>query len=340
LTRARACVSALLCAACIAATAGRPLHAQQQDRDMPPAAPRAWLDYLGEYGSTHDPVIVLETGGHVALLFNRTSLQTLRPVRGDTFAFTSDSQRVVFRRNGAHGIAEIALLNARYERRPIAPAEGAVFQIHPVRPVSELERIALRAQPPHETGDFLPSDLVELRDLDPSIRYDIRYATPRNFMGTTFYSSPHAFLQRPAAEALVRVSARLRQRGYGLVIHDAYRPWYVTRMFWDATPDSLRQFVADPSSGSRHNRGAAVDLSLYDLATGETITTVSGYDEFSPRAYADYPGGTSLQRWYRALLRNAMEAEGFAVYDAEWWHFDYHDWRKYRIGNQRFEEIH
>ena len=103
-------------------------------------------------------------------------------------------------------------------------------------------------------------------------------------------------------------------------------------MFWDATPDPLRIFVADPSQGSRHNRGCAVDLTLYDLATGEPVIMPSGYDEMSPRAFPNYPGGTSRQRALRKLLRDAMEAEGFAVYETEWWHFDYKDWRKYRIG--------
>lgn len=146
-------------------------------------------------------------------------------------------------------------------------------------------------------------------------------------------------MQRPAAEAVVRANARLKQRGLGLLIHDAYRPWHVTKMFWDATPDDLKDFVANPAKGSRHNRGCAVDITLYDLKTGNPIQMVAGYDEFSPRSFPLYPGGTSRQRWYRELLRQTMESEGFSVYEYEWWHFDYKDWKKYRIGNVTFEEI-
>ncbi|MFN2480696.1 MAG: M15 family metallopeptidase, partial [Pyrinomonadaceae bacterium] len=91
--------------------------------------------------------------------------------------------------------------------------------------------------------------------------------------------------------------------------------------------------------GSRHNRGAAVDLTLYDLKTGRPVEMVSTYDETTDRAYPDYPGGTSLQRWHRRLLRDAMESEGFTVYEAEWWHFDYQDWRKYPITNVPFDRI-
>jgi D-alanyl-D-alanine dipeptidase len=110
-------------------------------------------------------------------------------------------------------------------------------------------------------------------------------------------------------------------------------------MFWDATPSDMKQFVADPGQGSRHNRGAAVDLSLYDVSTRQPARMPSGYDEFSPRAFPDYPGGTSLERWQRNLLRTAMEAEGFSVYPWEWWHFDYSTWRSYRISNTPFDSI-
>ncbi|MEZ4456112.1 MAG: M15 family metallopeptidase [Gemmatimonadales bacterium] len=129
------------------------------------------------------------------------------------------------------------------------------------RPVEELRREALAATPP-EQGDFRASDLVELVTLDPTIKLDIRYADTTNFMSTRFYEQARAFLQRPAAEALVRANRRLRALGYGLLVHDGYRPWYVTKMFWDGTEPANHTFVADPAQGSRHNRGCAVDDAL------------------------------------------------------------------------------
>ena len=197
----------------------------------------------------------------------------------------------------------------------------------------------MRATPPVEGGQFRRPDLVELTKLDPTIKLDIRYATDQNFLSTAMYSQARAFLQRPAAEALVRANQRLHAEGYGVLIHDAYRPWYVTKMFWDATPNDKKIFVADPAQGSRHNRGCAVDLTLYDLATGKPIDMPGTYDEMSPRSFPDYTGGTSLQRWHRDLLRGAMESDGFAVYDSEWWHFDYQDWREYPILNAPFEML-
>ena len=138
---------------------------------------------------------------------------------------------------------------------------------------------------------------------------------------------------------MLRAHRELKAHGYGLIIHDGYRPWYVTKIFWEATPDDKKIFVADPATGSNHNRGCAVDLSLYDLKTGKEVKMPSGYDEMSDRAYADFPGGTADERARRALLRQVMEKQGFTVNPEEWWHFDYKDWKQYPILNVRFEDL-
>ncbi len=182
-------------------------------------------------------------------------------------------------------------------------------------------------------------DLVELVQLDSTIRLDIRYATPHNFMGRPMYAQARAFLQRPAAEAVVRVHRALHAKGYGLLVFDGYRPWAVTKKFWDETPPAKRSFVANPKKGSKHNRGSAVDLSLYDLRTGKEVVMPSPYDDFTPKASSSYAGGTDEQRKMRALLRSAMEAEGFRVEPGEWWHFDHRTWREYPILDIPFEKL-
>ncbi len=214
-----------------------------------------------------------------------------------------------------------------------------VFRIEPVRPVAELRQEALASTPPAPKGDERPGDLVELATLDPTIRLDIRYAGSDNFLGVPVYTEPRAFLQRPAAEALVRANAALKPQGFGLLVHDGYRPWYVTKIFWEATPPDKREFVADPAQGSRHNRGCAVDVTLYDLKTGKAVRMPSLYDEMSPRAYSDYAGGTQRERDTRDLLRRTLEAEGFTVLPEEWWHFDYRDWPSYAVQNVAFENL-
>ncbi|MCI0432059.1 MAG: serine hydrolase [Gemmatimonadetes bacterium] len=309
----------------------------------PAPAPARWAGLIGEYGWDHNTLYILERDGVLHALIEWFFLYPLEEVSTTEFRFPAwglyDGESLRFMLDAEGRAQKVVAASVTFDRREVGTDEGVTFRIAPVRPVTELRALAAAASPPRETGEFRETDLVELRALDPTIRYDIRYATANNFMAEPFYAEARALLQRPAAEALARVHRSLATRGYGLLIHDAYRPWSVTKMFWDATPPEFRHFVADPASGSRHNRGAAVDLTLYDLATGEPVRTVGGYDEFSARSYPDYPGGTTLQRWHRELLRDAMEAEGFTVYEWEWWHFDYQSWRSWRIGNVPFPGV-
>lgn len=315
--------------------AGDSLARVSDTRPAPP--PTAWRPLIGEYGWEHDVLYLLERDGKLFALIEWFGLYPLETVDADHLRFPAhglyagEVLRVV--RDATRRVSALDLGGLTFKRRAIAPDDGATFRIVPRRPIDVLRREASAATPPAQSSERQAGELVDLATLDPRIRFDIRYATTNNFMGSVMYDRAQARLQRPAAEALARAQRALAARGFGLLIHDAYRPWYVTRMFWDATPDSLRTFVADPAQGSRHNRGAAVDLSLYDLATGAVAEMVSGYDEFSPRAYPFYPGGTSEQRWLRTVLRHAMEAEGFNVYDAEWWHFDHATWRAWAVGN-------
>jgi D-alanyl-D-alanine dipeptidase len=218
--------------------------------------------------------------------------------------------------------------------------DGSTYKIKPLKPVEELRKAAFSMPPPREPDVTLECELVNLRGLDRNFKFDIRYATENNFMGARFYDSPGAFLQKPAAHALVRAARALACYGLGVIVYDAYRPWYVTKMFYDATPDAQKNFVADPSKGSRHNRGTAVDVGLYDLATGTLVDMGSGYDEFSERALPSYPGGTSYSRRHRKLLEYYMNRTGFTVYSDEWWHFDYRlNEVKYPIMNAPFDKI-
>ena len=314
------------------------------ERGKPAPAPEKFRALIGEYGPDYDTLYIFERGGKLWALIEQFEFDPLEQISDDVFNFPKrgfyDGEQLVFKRDASGRATEVVAANVLFKRRQIGPEEGAAqLFIKPVRPVQELIKESLTAAPPIEKGNFLKTNLIELTKLDPTIKLDIRYATTNNFLGSVFYSQARAFMQRPAAEAVARVNQKLHKLGYGLLVHDAYRPWYVTKVFWDATPDDKKIFVADPSQGSRHNRGAAVDLSLYDLKTGKPVEMVGTYDETTDRAYPDYPGGTSLERWHRKLLRDAMESEGFTVYEAEWWHFDYQDWRKYRIENVRFEEI-
>jgi D-alanyl-D-alanine dipeptidase len=310
----------------------------------PPAPPKPHhASLIGEYGWDHNTLYVLERDGQLWALIEWFFYYPLTELGPDRYKMPPTGlypdEPLDFTRDARSRGTNASLAGVDFPRRWVEPEEGATFRIDPLRPVEELRQEALAAVPPAQPDSLRPPDLVELVELDPTIRLDIRYATTDNFMGAVFYEQPRAFLQRPAAEALVRAHAALREDGLGLIVYDAYRPWSVTKMFWDATPEHQHEFVADPANGSRHNRGCAVDLSLYDLATGRIVPMPSGYDEFSPRAYPDYPGGTAEQRWNRERLRDAMEEAGFTVYEREWWHFDFREWREYPVLNVAFEAL-
>jgi serine beta-lactamase-like protein LACTB len=311
----------------------------------PADVPARWRGLIGEYGWDHNKLVILEKDGRLHALIEWFFLYPLEEESENVYLFPRDiglyhGEKLIFTRDPAGRATRVEAASVVFQRRKLDGEGGETFRIKPLKPVAELRELALKAKPPAEGGVlFREPELVDLTKLDPTLKLDVRYATTNNFLSTPLYRSAKAFLQKPAAEALVRAHRRLEKDGYGLLIHDGYRPWAVTKMFWDATPPDLRIFVADPEKGSRHNRGCAVDLTLYDRKTGKAVEMVGGYDEMSDRSYPDYVGGTSLQRWHRDLLRRAMEAEGFTVYEAEWWHFDYKDWRKYPIGNKTFEEV-
>jgi CubicO group peptidase (beta-lactamase class C family)/D-alanyl-D-alanine dipeptidase len=309
----------------------------------PKPPPHDWKGLIGEYGWDYDTLYILEKDGKLTSLIEWYEYEPLEQVSPNVYRYPRrglyDGETVAFTRDRAGRATEVKVGGVVFPRRAVGPSDGRIFRIKPLMPIPRLRAEALAAQPPKETGSFKQPDLVEVNALDPTIKLDIRYATTDNFLSSPLYQQAKAFMQRTAAEAVVRASHELHKQGFGLLIHDSYRPWYVTRMFWDGTPPEGRIFVADPSQGSRHNRGCAVDLTMYELATGLPVKMVGVYDEMSPRSYPFYPGGTSRQRWLRALLRHTMEEQGFSVYETEWWHFDYFDWRSYPILNLTFEQL-
>lgn len=309
----------------------------------PDPPPERWRGLIGEYGWDHNTLYLYEDLGRLRVLIEWFFAYPLEETSDSTFVFPQRGlyagETLVVHRDGRGQGTSVDLNGIIFPRRAVGPAAGGQLKITPVRPVPALLEEARMATPPPQPPGLRNADLVDLATLDSTIKFDIRYATTNNFVGTVFYSQARAFLQRPAALGLLEAHRWLRERGYGLLIHDAYRPWYVTKVFWDATPDSIHWLVANPANGSRHNRGAAVDLTLYDLQTGRPIEMVGTYDEATPRSLPDYPGGTSLQRWHRELLRAAMERNGFTVYAEEWWHFDFDSWREYPVLNETFEEL-
>jgi zinc D-Ala-D-Ala dipeptidase len=340
-------------AAASSSTSSEPLRSPAPFPGSPP--PRLHGDLINRTGdfanqNETDVFLLLERAGHLIVRDSAGAEHPVSPLaftrKGDQTSYTYSSNDTdpwvfAFEQHKSEPVWQLFTQLGPYHRLPYSVPIGSpnVVRVRPNRPLAQIRNEALAAVPPEEKGPFRKSDLVELASLDRAIRLDIRYATTNDFLGMPVYTQARAFLQRPAAEALLRALRKLEPLGYGLRIHDGYRPWYVTKIFWDATPADGKIFVADPAQGSRHNRGCAVDLTLFDLKTGESVEMTGLYDEMSPRSFPDYPGGTTLQRWHRDLLRWAMESEGYTVFESEWWHFDYKDWREYAIGNVPFEKL-
>jgi CubicO group peptidase (beta-lactamase class C family)/D-alanyl-D-alanine dipeptidase len=306
-----------------------------RDDALPALPPAELLPLLGEYGWDHNTLVVYEDRGELGVLIEWVARDLPQRLGAEEYVFQPGlygGDRLRFERDAGGAVVAVRVGGARFARRP-DPVPGS-FRIPLQRPIPVLLAAAATASPPPAEPTPRAADLVELAPLSPTLRIDLRYATADNFLGAAVYPvGARALLQRPAAAALVAAHGELAAHGLGLWVFDAYRPWSVTKVFWDATPEALREFVADPAQGSRHNRGCAVDVTLYELASGRPVVMPSDFDEFTPRAYPEYPGGTTRQRWYRELLRTTLERHGFTVNPGEWWHFDFQDWREYPIGN-------
>ncbi len=179
--------------------------------------------------------------------------------------------------------------------------------------------------------------ILDLELIIPNLKKDVKYATTDNVTKHVLYETPGVFLRSPAAYALKRVAEELALNGIGLVIYDGYRPYAVTKKIWEFVLDD--NFAASPKTGSRHNRGCAIDLGLYDIKTGDLLEMPTVFDEFTPKAGHSYHDLSLEIRANRALLRSVMEKHGFVVYDSEWWHYDYKDWKKFDLMDIPFEKL-
>lgn len=200
-----------------------------------------------------------------------------------------------------------------------------------------LDITATTAAYQREIGENDLMELIDLGDYIPHLAFDIRYAGTNNFTGLQVYTSGRAFLRKAVAEALAKAEAELNSMGLGLKIYDAYRPYAATLKFYALVKNT--DFVAAPWVGSRHNRGAAVDVTLIDLQTGDELLMPTAYDDFTEKAN---PACTALPEeaiQNRDLLVGVMRKHGFTVFQTEWWHFDFRGWEQYGLLDMPFDSI-
>jgi D-alanyl-D-alanine dipeptidase len=225
-------------------------------------------------------------------------------------------------------------------RRAIKPASLVVLLLAACSVAVPTNRYGLRVVPDAATYERLARAKPDTRLVDLAtlgLPLDIRYATPDNFMKQPLYPVAKAYLRAPAARALADVDRELAARGLGVKVFDAYRPYRVTEAMWE--PIKNPDYVADPAKGSRHNRGAAVDLTLIDRATGAELPMPTGYDDFTSRAahaFTDLPADAIANR---ALLREVMTKHGFEPLPSEWWHYDFQGWREFELMDVPLEAL-
>jgi len=179
--------------------------------------------------------------------------------------------------------------------------------------------------------------MIDLKEAIPNLKLDVRYATSNNFTNKVIYDTVRVFLVEEAVKALKSVANDLEKDSIGIIVYDAYRPLSVQRKLWEMYPNP--DFVADPKTGSRHNRGAAIDMSLYDLKSGKSLEMPTEYDNFTEKAshsFADLSEDILQNRLY---LKTKMEKYGFVSLNSEWWHYDYHDWKSYPVLDYDFYQI-
>lgn len=213
----------------------------------------------------------------------------------------------------------------RYSRRFFAGENGRPFRFAPANDWQALKAAADAAVMPAQLGTGQQAQLVDLAQAVPGLKFDLRYAQADNCFGQALTDDQRAFLDADAAQALAQAQQYLKSYGYGILVWEAYRPWSVSKLAYDALPADKKSMLPAPEVGFSHNTGRSIDVSLYILATGENASMISGFDEPSVRQYASFAGGTTLERYRRDLLRSAMQMAGFTASETEWWHFDYGD---------------
>lgn len=323
--------------------AGSVLAAAPQD------APKDIKHILGLYYGNGENILIRENNGGLELLyrfaqndksFAGSNIYPLSKLHFDSYTMneagpmSSTEASVRFERDadgygiscrvGGHTYSRYFMGEGIGERaKPFRLAE---------RSAEDWEKLRDEAAKAAEPAALAAGEQAKLADVAKiaGIKVESVYATNNNLFGAALYNTPKLYVAEGLLPALSKVQEVLAAQGYGLVLWDAYRPWHISKLANLALPEGKKDMLEDPDSkGSAHNTGLAVDVSLYDLATGEVVEMSSGFDEPSPRQYASYAGGTSRQRYLRSLLRETMENNGFKGIEMEWWHFEYADCDKY-----------
>jgi len=308
---------------------------------------------LGFYTGNNESILVREARGKLALVyrykqedrdFSASNIYPLIREHYDSYTLneagpmTSAESNIKFDRDKDGNGVSLRLGEHNYTRQFTNGEDGKPFRVKPEQSWENLRQEAKRAVLP-EQKEANRANLVDLADFVPNLHYDLRYTTENNLFGVPLVTSKKAYLDKDAAIALARVQERLKEYGYGLVVWEAYRSWSDFKLAVLALPKQYKKLLPTAEQGYPHNTGRSIDVSLYDLSSGEPVKMISDFDEQTPAQYSGFIGGTQLQRWQRDLLQEIMGLEGFKAIDMEWWHFDYKPEEKYELLNVSVDNL-
>ena len=323
-----------LAASAVLTMAASALEGASAEAAAPPSKEQQAL--LGVYYGGGEALLIRENEGRLELLyrylqddrdFAKAVVYPLHKVRFDSYTlvqagplFTGEAA-VRFERDNEGRGASLSLAKERYSRY-FMPGDKAEERLPATPDAAQLAADAAAATMPAKLAQGTAVTLVDLVSQVPNLKLKYVYATPENLFGQPLYSAEKALAAPVVAQALAKAAPVLAAHGYGLLCYEAYRPWHISKLAWDLLPADQKDMLPTPQQGSVHNTGLAVDVGLYDLETCEELSQISYFDEPSPRQYGHFAGGSSQQRAWRDMLRDALTDAGLTASDMEWWHFE------------------
>ena len=291
---------------------------------------------LGMYYGNASVFLLREDKGNLQIVyhsnpddrdFSQANIFPLKKVRFDSYTLNEEGplfggEAAVHFERDSDGNGIVCKIGGKRFARSFFPGEGnRVYQLEANADYQSLKAEAPKAAIPSKLRQGQVSRLVRMRSVVPNVRFDLRYAGTNNIFGVPLYDASEAYAEAETSAALKKAADKLAIHGYGLLVWEGYRPWYVSRLAYELLPKDKKGMLPAPDKGEDRNTGRTVGVSLYDLASGEAVQMISDFDEVSLRQFPGFAGGTERQRNLRDMLAAVMKDCGFNQGKEEWWHF-------------------
>ena len=304
---------------------------------------------LGMYYGNGSVFLLREDKGNLQIVyhadpddrdFSLANIFPLKKVRFDSYEMNEEGplfggEAPVHFDRDADGNGIVCKIGGKRFARNFFPGEGnKVYRLEVNAEYQSLKDEAAKAAIPVKLQQGQAARLVRIRSAVPNVKFDLRYAGTNNIFGVPLFEAQEAYAEAETAAALQKAAVKLATQGYGLLVWEGYRPWYVSKLASDLLPKDKKEMLPMPDKGEDRNTGRTVDVSLYDLASGEAVKMISDFDEVSVRQFPAFPGGTGRQRFLRDMLATVMKDCGFTQGKEEWWHFtlgDIQGWQSLNI---------